>query len=125
MSDPSPGLRPALPVIQVWQEPNQLWRWRYLEPSENGQPRAFRSNKDYESREAALRSATTAYPDVLVLEREAAGVGRARWGRTRNRLLLLLLVALVAVVVLVFWPRRRRAARGPAFESDRQGSVES
>ena len=118
MSDPSPGPRPALPVIQVWQEPSRLWRWRYLEPSEDGQPLAFRSNKDYESREAALRSATTAYPDVLVLEREAAAAGRARWGLTRDRLLL---VALVAVVVLVLWPRRRPAARGPAFESDRQG----
>jgi hypothetical protein len=76
MSDPSPGLRPALPVIQVWQEPNQLWRWRYLEPSSDGQPLAFRSNKEYESREAALRSATTAYPDVLVLEPARAGHAR-------------------------------------------------
>jgi hypothetical protein len=118
MSDPSLGPRPALPVIQVWQEPNQLWRWRYLEPSSDGQPLAFRSNKEYESREAALRSATTAYPDVLVLEREPAGAGHARRGLTRNRLLL---VALVAVVVLVLWPRRRPAARGPSFESDRQG----
>jgi len=113
VSDPSPGPRPAVPVIQVWQEPNRLWRWRYLEPSGDGQPLAFRSNKDYESREAALRSATTAYPDVLVLEREdqRAGAGHARWSRTRNRLLL---VAVVAVVVFVLWPRRRRRrARRP------------
>ena len=110
MSDPSsPGPRPAVPVIQVWQEPNRLWRWRYLEPSENGQPLAFRSNKDYESREAALRSATTAYPDVLVLEREdqRAGAGRGR----RRRLLVLVVLGLV---VLVLWPgRRRRRARRP------------
>lgn len=107
MSDPSRGPRPALPVIQVWQEPNLLWRWRYLEPSQDGQALAFRSNKDYQSREAALHSATTAYPDVLVLvlEREAAGAGPARRGRPRGRLLL---VAVVAVAVLVLWPRRRR-----------------
>jgi hypothetical protein len=103
VSDPSLGPRPALPVIQVWQEPNRLWRWRYLEPSRDGQPLAFRSNKDYQSREAALHSATTAYPDVLVLEREAAGAGPAPWGRGR-----LLLVALVVMAVLVLWPRRRR-----------------
>jgi len=119
MSDP-PGPRPAVPVIQVWQEPDRRWRWRYLEPSSDGQPVAFRSNKDYQSREAALHSATTAYPDVLVLEREdqRAGAGHTRRGFTRNRLLL---VALVAVVVLVLWPRRRPAARGPLLESDRQG----
>ena len=105
MSDPSLGPRPALPVIQVWQEPNLLWRWRYLEPSPDGQPLAFRSNKDYQSRQAALHSATTAYPDVLVLEREAAGAGGPRRDRTRGRLLL---VAVVAVAVLVLWPRRRR-----------------
>jgi hypothetical protein len=118
MSDP-PGPRPAVPVIQVWQEPDRRWRWRYLEPSSDGQPLAFRSNKDYQSREAALHSATTAYPDVLVLEREdqRAGAGHTRRGLTRNRLLL---VALVAVVVLVLWPRRRPAARGPVLESDRQ-----
>jgi hypothetical protein len=105
MSDPSLGPRPALPVIQMWQEPSLLWRWRYLEPSQAGQPLAFRSNKDYQSREAALHSATTAYPDVLVLEREAAGPAGSRRGRTRGRLLL---VALVALAVLVLWPRRRR-----------------
>jgi hypothetical protein len=110
MSNPSPGSRPAVPVIQVWQEPNRLWRWRYLEPSENGQPLAFRSNKDYQSREAALRSATTAYPGVLVLEREdrRPGAGHARRGRARARLLAL---AVLGLLVLVLWPSRRRRAR--------------
>jgi hypothetical protein len=105
MSNERPDPQPTLAVIELWQEPNLFWRWRYLEPSPDGQPLAFRSNKDYQSREAALHSATTAYPDVLVLEREAAGAGGPRRGRTRGRLLL---VALVAVAVLVLWPRRRR-----------------
>jgi hypothetical protein len=104
MSDPVPGPRPATPVIEVWQEPNRLWRWRYLEPSENGRPLAFRSNKEYESREAALRSATTAYPDVAVLQGPAAA---APGGRRRRRLVALVVVGLV---VLVLWPRRRRRA---------------
>ena len=107
MSDPAPGPSPATPVIEVWQEPNRLWRWRYLEPSENGRPLAFRSNKEYESREAALRSATTAYPDVAVLQGPTAA---ATGGRRRRRRRLVALVV-VGLVVLVLWPRRRRRAR--------------
>jgi hypothetical protein len=107
VSGHDPGPRPAPPVIEVWQEPNRLWRWRYLEPSGDGQPLAFRSNKEYESREAALRSATTAYPDVAVLQPEAA----AATGGRRRRLLVLVVLGLV---VLVLWPRRRRRrARRP------------
>jgi hypothetical protein len=118
MSDDSPVQQPTVRVIELWQEPSRLWRWRYLEPSGDGRPLAFQSHKEYETREAALRSATTAYPDVLVLEREAAGAGGPRRGRTRDRLLL---VALVAVVVLVLWPRRRPGHADPAFEPGRQG----
>ena len=106
MSDPGP--RPAPPVIEVWQEPNRLWRWRYLEPSENGQPLAFHSNKDYESREAALRSATTAYPDVAVLQGPATGATQGRRRRRRRRLVALVVLGLVVVVL---WPRRRTRRR--------------
>jgi hypothetical protein len=90
-----------VPVIEVWQEPSRLWRWRYLERSGDGRLLAFLSNKEYESREVALRSATTAYPDMAVLQRETAAGGRRP---TRDRLLLLVLLA----VVLLLWPRRRR-----------------
>ena len=93
----------SLPVIEVWQEPNRLWRWQYLEPSGDGQPLAFHSNKEYDSQEAALASATTAYPGVTVLEPAIAGLGHRR--ARRRRLLLLLLVGLVVVVL---WPRRQR-----------------
>ena len=103
MSGHDPGPRPAPPVIEVWQEPNRLWSWQYLEPSGDGQPLAFHSNKEYGSQEAALASATTAYPGVTVLEPATAGLGHRRRAR-RRRLLLLLLVGLL---VFLLWPRRR------------------
>ena len=105
MSDHSPRAEPALPVIELWQEPDRRWRWRYLEPSQDGQPLSFRSNKEYDSREAALRSATIAYPDVAVLQSPAAGTARGRRGRRRRRLLLL---AVLVLVILVLRPRRQR-----------------
>ena len=105
MSDqPRPGPEPTRRVIELWQEPNQRWRWRYLEPSSDSRPRAFTSNKEYDSRQAALASATTAYPGVLVRQPPADGSGRGR-GRLRDRLRLLVLLGLV---LLVLWPRRRR-----------------
>ena len=118
MSGDSPLPQPTVRVIELWQEPSRLWRWQYLEPSGDGRPLAFQSNNEYETREAALRSATTAYPGVVVIQPRAAGAGPTRWGLTRDRLLLL---ALLAVAVLVLCPRRRPAARSPAFEPDREG----
>ena len=103
MSDQRPPPT-SLPLIEVWQEPNRRWRWQYLEPSGDGQPLAFHSNRKYDSQEAALASATTAYPGVTVLEPATAGLGRRR--RARRRCLLLLL--LVGLMVVVLWPRRQR-----------------
>ena len=94
----------SLPVIEVWQEPNRLWRWQYLEPSGDGQPLAFHSNKEYDSQETALASATTAYPGVTVLEPATTGLGHRRRARRRGLLLLLL----VGLMVVVLWPRRQR-----------------
>jgi hypothetical protein len=101
MSGPGPVRPPAPPVIELWQEPSRLWRWRYLEPSQDGQPLVFRSNKEYESREAALGSATTAYPEVAVLQPPAVEAARGRRGRP-------VVLALLVLAVLVLWPRRRR-----------------
>jgi hypothetical protein len=102
---------PTTQVIELWQEPSRLWRWRYLEPSGDGRPLSFLSNKEYDSREVALRSATTAYPGVAVVDRAAAGPGRGGRGRRRRRLLLLVLLVLV---VLALRPRRRRPPRQQA-----------
>jgi hypothetical protein len=97
--------QPARPVLELWQEPNRRWRWRYLEPSGDSRPLAFSSNKDYDSRQAALASATTAYPGVTVL---VPPDGDDRGGRSRRWLLLL---ALAVLVVWVLRPRRRRPRR--------------
>jgi hypothetical protein len=120
MSGDRPAGQPTMQVIQVWQEPSRLWRWQYLEPSGDGRPLAIMSNKEYETREAALRSATTAYPGVLVTQPRAAGAGPARRRRTRDRLLLL---ALLAVAVLVLWRRRAHPGRrlSPADRVNRVG----
>jgi hypothetical protein len=75
MSGDRPAGQPTMQVIQVWQEPSRLWRWQYLEPSGYGRPLAILSNKEYETREAALRSATTAYPGVLVIQPQRLGPG--------------------------------------------------
>ena len=122
MSGDPPAAQPTMQVIQVWQEPSRLWRWQYLEPSGDGRPLAFQSNKEFESREATLRSATTAYPGVLVTQPRVAAAGPARRRRTRDRLLLL---ALLTVAVLVLWRRRRRAAPGGRLSpADRVNRVE-
>jgi hypothetical protein len=105
-----PVRQPTTQVVELWQEPSRLWRWRYLEPSADGQPLSFLSNKEYETREAALRSATTAYPGVAVIDRDAAGPGRGRRGPWRRRLLLLVLLVLV---VLALRPRRPRPPPDP------------
>jgi hypothetical protein len=106
--DPGPGATGK--VIELWQAPDRLWRWRYVEPSGDGRVLAFLSNKEYESREAALRSATTAYPEVTVREAGVAArgptlAGRFAPARARDRLVQL---GLVALAVAVLWPRRRR-----------------
>jgi hypothetical protein len=105
-----PVPQPTRPVLELWQEPNRRWRWRYLEPSGDSRPLAFSSNKDYDSRQAALASATTAYPGVTVLV-PPDGDGR-RGGRARRRLLLLALAVLV-VWVLRLRRRRPRSRRAP------------
>jgi hypothetical protein len=51
-------------LVQVWQQRDGTWRWRYvvLDHTE------LRSNRGYESSGEAVRSARQAYPGVVVLE---------------------------------------------------------
>lgn len=95
-------------VVELWRQPDGLWRWRYLEPADDSRPRAFLSNKEYETRELALRSATTAYPGVAVFQPASEPVPA-----TRPASRLRVLVVLAAVAMLVLWSRRRnREAAG-------------
>ena len=56
-------------VVEVWRESSEFWRWRYTEPPSAGRgPLELLSNEIYESREEAVRAATTAYPGIPVLE---------------------------------------------------------
>jgi hypothetical protein len=102
-------------VVEVWQEPSQFWRWRYLEPREDSGPALeLVSNDVYDQREAAVEAAMTAYPGVPVRERGsppgAAPAGEpGRGGAMRSRGRLLALLGLAAVVLA--WRRRRRRGR--------------
>lgn len=100
-------------VVEVWQEPNHLWRWRYLEPPGDGaQAVELISNDVYERREAAVEAAMTAYPGVAVRERAVDSeqpAGRAGGMRSRGRLLALLGLA---AVLLAVRSRRWRHGRG-------------
>ena len=107
-------------VVEVWQEPSQFWRWRYLEPPEHGtQELELVSNDVYDRREEAVEAAMTAYPGVAVRERAAppgapapgAGGVRGAAGTMRSRGRLLTLLA-VAAALLLWRSRRRRDGRG-------------
>jgi hypothetical protein len=50
-------------TIEVWQEPDGFWRWRYLD-SEDGTD--LHSAEVYERREEATRGAALAYPGVAM-----------------------------------------------------------
>ena len=51
-------------TIEVWQEPDGFWRWRYLD-SEDGTD--LRPAEVYERREEATRGAALAYPGVTTV----------------------------------------------------------
>jgi hypothetical protein len=105
-------------VVEVWREPNQFWRWRYVEPPSGGSgPLELLSNEVYDSNQEAVEAATTAYPGTPVLELDrppdapvakprGAGLGR----RARTWALLGVVVGLLALRV------RRRRRRHPPSE---------
>ena len=102
-------------VVEVWQEPSRLWRWRYLEPSsEDGSPAVeLLSNEVYDSREEALKAAMTAYPGVPVLELDRPPDSPAperdgHGGMARMAAPLAAVGVTVAVVALRARRRRRR-----------------
>jgi hypothetical protein len=115
------GVPKAMSVVEVWREPSQFWRWRYIEPSGDGTPAMeLPSNEVYEQREAAVEAAMTAYPGVPVRERGtppgAVAEERPPRGGMRSRSRLLTMLAVAAVLLAWRWRRRdsHRARSGRA-----------
>ena len=77
--------------IEVWQEPDGFWRWRYLD-SEDGTD--LHSAEVYERREEATRGAALAYPGVT-----AVILARPR----RARGLMRRLAKLGAIIAVALW----------------------
>jgi hypothetical protein len=103
-------------IVEVWQEPNGFWRWRYTEPSSTGEgPVELYSNEVYQYKEQAGQAARTAYPGVtvLVLDRPPdvpPEQAKERNGSPRLRRVMMALLG-AAVALLVLRMRRRRHAR--------------
>jgi hypothetical protein len=101
-------------VVEVWREPNQFWRWRYIETAQGGsEPLELLSNEVYDSREEALKAAMTAYPGVPVLELDRPPDSPAperdgHGGMARMAAPLAAVGVTVAVVALRARRRRRR-----------------
>jgi len=114
--------------VEVWEESDGQWRWRYLEPGGNGQqPFELPSAEDFPTSEAAIEAAEAAYPGVPVrlsdrlvaagLQATPApgkggrrGVMAGRVGPAARRFGRFALLV-VAVTAVSRWRRRRRAER--------------
>ena len=101
-------------VVEVWQEPSQFWRWRYLEPAGDGTSAVeLLSNEVYDRREEAVEAAMTAYPGVSVRELDAppGTAERAEQaeqaGGMRSRGRLFVVLGLAAALLAWRWRRRR------------------
>ena len=88
-------------TVELWRGADARWRWRYVEPTQDGRPLVLHGNKHHATRAEALRSASTAYPGVPVLERTPAPPRRRR-----------LRWLLAAAAVILLWSLARPRARG-------------
>ena len=96
--------------VHVWQQPDKLWRWRWVERDDVGEEEtSILSNMAFESASEAESSAREAYPGVVVhLPDDGDGTPRRR-----PRRLLLVLVTAAAVAALAHRARHRRGGVGP------------
>ncbi|HZD73321.1 MAG TPA: hypothetical protein VE776_05465 [Actinomycetota bacterium] len=112
------------PRVEVWQGHGGQWRWRYLQPVADGRMVQFPSNRHYQSRDEALRTAMTAYPGLPLWEPTiTVPAPRRRVARRVGLAVLLgglLLTALTALVTagglalaLALLAARRRRRRRP------------
>jgi len=80
--------------VEVWQESEGRWLWRYVDPTgDGGRPYELPSAEDYPTGQAAIEAAATAYPGVPVRRRDtvlhpqhpASATGAAARLRARAR----------------------------------------
>jgi hypothetical protein len=92
--------------IQVWRQPDGMWRWRYRDPTLGAD---LVSAEVYESEEAAARAARWAYPGVPIDRVSAAGLPN------RMNRLLVRSAAVLAFIAIIRRPlklfRRIRTLR--------------
>jgi hypothetical protein len=105
------------PHVEVWQQPDGAWRWRYV--WQDGEERVeLPSNEPDSSRDEAVHKASIAYPGVPVEVREPPRddpeEGHGPSGR-RRRVPGFVVPAVVAVAAVVLAIRRPRLwTAGPA-----------
>jgi ubiquinol-cytochrome c reductase cytochrome b subunit len=99
-----------LPRVEVWQEDDEAWRWRYLDAvEEDGEPLELPANEPEPSQEEAVSAARLAYPGVpvVLLTEDEAEPETDR--RTRHRRWQLIVGVVLVVAVAVRLLRRDRA----------------
>ncbi|MFC4859444.1 cytochrome b [Actinophytocola glycyrrhizae] len=73
-----PPARPDAARLELVPVPGRAWRWRYVEPGEDGEPFVLTSHIEYPDQDAARSAARTGYPDVPFLaDEEPAEPARA------------------------------------------------
>jgi hypothetical protein len=107
----------AQPHVEVWQQPDGAWRWRYV--AQDGEERVeLPSNEPDSSRDEAVHKASVAYPGLPVEVREPPrGDPEEGHGPSgpRRRVRGFVVPALVAVGTVVLAIRRPRWwTAGPA-----------
>jgi hypothetical protein len=98
--------------VEVWQEQDALWRWRYRD--DEGVD--LLSNEGHLTREDAIHAASVAYPGVRV-EVQRSPEGRDRTGPPfaaalgKALLFVLLVAAAIPLGVVLLWRRLSRMFR--------------
>ena len=59
--------------LELVPEHGRTWRWRYVEPTDDGEPLVLTSHIEYPDTQAARAAARTGYPTVPCHDKELAG----------------------------------------------------
>jgi hypothetical protein len=102
------GRSERAPRVEVWQQDDGEWRWRYVGVAEeDGEPLALVSNEPEPSEEEAVSAARTAYPGIPVevprRHRPPEPEEPKQWVWTGTTVALSLALAAVAVRYRRWW----------------------